>query len=76
MKSRYTSAIAHFLIVVLVSLFSIGTTTSQSAGRLIVLRAPNFGWNLALTFRSTAEQLPILCRDAATITLYQQGVMY
>src|SRR6058998_2637147 len=51
MKSRYTSAIAHFLIVVLVSLFSIGTTTSQSAGRLIVLRAPNFGWNLALNLQ-------------------------
>ena len=53
MKSRYTSATAHFLIVVLVSLFSIGTATatSQSGGRLIVLRAPNFGWNLALNLQ-------------------------
>ena len=53
MKSRYTSATAHFLIVVLVSLFSIGTATatSQSGGRLIVLRAPNFGWNLALNLK-------------------------
>src|SRR5436853_1580267 len=51
MKSRYTSAIPHFLIVVLVSLFSIGTATSQSGGRLIVLRAPNFGWNLALNLQ-------------------------
>ena len=53
MKSRYTSATPHFLIVVLVSLFSIGTATatSQSGGRLIVLRAPNFGWNLALNLQ-------------------------
>src|SRR5947199_3740054 len=65
MKSRYTSATAHFLIVVLVSLFSIGTTTSQSAGRLIVLRAPNFGCNLAINLQidgGTAANLVQGCR--------------
>ena len=51
MKSRYVSATTRFLIVVLVGLFSIGTATSQSGGRLIVLRAPNFGWNLALNLQ-------------------------
>src|SRR5437899_10276289 len=51
MKSGYTCATPHFLIVVLVSLFSIGTATSQSGGRLVVLRAPNFGWNLALNLQ-------------------------
>jgi hypothetical protein len=48
MRPRYTSATRLFLILVFVCLLSIGTTAAQSGGRLIVLRAPNFGWNLAL----------------------------
>jgi hypothetical protein len=51
MKPRYASATALFLTVVLVSLFSIGTATAQSGGRLIVMRSPNFGWNLALNLQ-------------------------
>jgi len=45
MKSMYRSATRFFLILVFVS---IGTAAAQSGGRLIVLRTPNFGWNLAL----------------------------
>ena len=48
MKSRYTCATTLFLIAVIVSVVSIGTAAAQPGGRLIVLRAPNFGWNLAL----------------------------
>ena len=48
MKSMYTSATRFFLILVFVCVVSIGTAAAQSGGRLIVLRAPNFGWNLAL----------------------------
>jgi hypothetical protein len=51
MKSRYTSATTLFLIAVIVSVVSIGTAAAQSGGRLIVLRAPNFGWNLALNIQ-------------------------
>src|ERR1043166_2238393 len=50
MKPRYTSATTLFLILVFVSLASIGTA-AQSGGRLIVMRAPNFGWNLALNLQ-------------------------
>ena len=48
MKSMYTSATRFFLILVFVCVVSIGTAAAQPGGRLIVLRAPNFGWNLAL----------------------------
>src|SRR5882724_10602180 len=48
MKSRYTSATTLFLILVFVCIASIETSAAQSGGRLIVLRTPNFGWNLAL----------------------------
>lgn len=51
MKSRYTSAVTLFLIFVFVSITSIGTAATQPGGRLIVLRVPNFGWNLALNLR-------------------------
>src|SRR5881227_4428361 len=51
MKSRYTSATTLFLILVFVCIASIETSASQSGGRLIVLRAPNFGWNLALNLQ-------------------------
>ncbi len=48
MKSRFTSRTRVFLILVFVCVVSIGTAAAQPGGRLIVLRAPNFGWNLAL----------------------------
>src|SRR5438552_2527193 len=48
MKSMHTSATRFFLILLFVCVVSIGTAAAQSGGRLIVLRAPNFGWNLAL----------------------------
>jgi hypothetical protein len=50
MKPRYTSANTLFFIFVFVSIASIGAA-AQSGGRLIVLRAPNFGWNLALNLQ-------------------------
>ena len=36
-----------FLILVLIGAVSLKSATAQPAGRLVVLRTPNFGWNLA-----------------------------
>ena len=55
-----------FLIVVCVCAASIGTAAAQPAGRLIVLRSPNFGWNIA-------AHLQIDGRDVANIV---QGRRY
>jgi hypothetical protein len=51
MRSRYTSASTLFLILVFVCVTTIGTAAPHSGGRLVVLRAPNFGWNLALNLQ-------------------------
>ena len=51
MKSRYASATKFFLILVFVGVVSFGTASAQPGGRLMVLRAPNFGWNLALNLK-------------------------
>ena len=48
MKSRYDSTSKLFLIFAFVCVVSIGTAAAQPGGRLIVLRVPNFGWNLSL----------------------------
>jgi len=40
-----------FLILILMSAVSMGNATAQPGGRLIVLRAPNFGWNLVLNLK-------------------------
>jgi len=48
MKPRYSSANTLLLIPVFVCVVSIGTAAAQPGGRLIVLRVPNFGWNLSL----------------------------
>ena len=45
MKPRYTSAVLIFVCIA-----SIGTA-AQSGGRLIVLRSPNFGWNMVLNLK-------------------------
>src|SRR5437667_7414201 len=51
MRSRFASASKIFLILVFVGIVSLGTAGAQPGGRLIVLRAPNFGWNLALNLK-------------------------
>jgi hypothetical protein len=51
MKSRYASATKFLLILVFVGVASIGSVAAQPGGRLIVLRTPNFGWNLALNLK-------------------------
>ena len=48
MKPRYSSANTLLLILVFVCTASIGAAAAQPGGRLIVLRVPNFGWNLSL----------------------------
>jgi hypothetical protein len=48
MKPRYSSVNTLLLILVFVCVISIGTAAAQPGGRLIVLRVPNFGWNLSL----------------------------
>jgi hypothetical protein len=51
MKSRYTSANTLCLILVFVCVISNASTAAQSAGRLIVIRVPNFGWNIVLNLK-------------------------
>ncbi len=51
-----------FLIFAFSWVASIGTATAQPGGRLIVLRSPNFGWNLAY-------HLQIDGRSVANVTL-------
>jgi hypothetical protein len=47
MKSKYTSACKFLLILAFICAVSIGTAAAQPGGHLVVLRSPNFGWNLA-----------------------------
>ncbi len=47
MKSKYNSAGRFFLIFTFICAVSIGTAAAQPGGHLVVLRSPNFGWNLA-----------------------------
>jgi hypothetical protein len=51
MKSRYAFATKFFPILVFVGVVSIGIASAQPGGRLVVLRAPNFGWNLAVNLK-------------------------
>ncbi|SRR6266480_5663778 len=51
MKSRYNSTCTFFLILTLICAVSIGTATAQPGGHLVVLRSPNFGWNLAFNLQ-------------------------
>jgi hypothetical protein len=51
MKSRYTSFPRLFLILVFVGVVLMATASAQPGGRLVVLRTPNFGWNLALNLK-------------------------
>jgi hypothetical protein len=39
------------LILVFVFAISMGSAAAQPAGRLVVLRSPNFGWNLAFNLK-------------------------
>jgi hypothetical protein len=47
MKSKYTSVCSFFLILAFVCSVSAGTGFAQPGGHLVILRSPNFGWNLA-----------------------------
>jgi hypothetical protein len=47
MKSKYNSTCRFFLIFTFICAVSIGTAAAQPAGRLVVLRPPNFGLNVA-----------------------------
>jgi hypothetical protein len=51
MKARYTSANTLCLILVFVCVISNGSTAAQPGGRLIVMRVPNFGWNIVLNLK-------------------------
>ena len=75
MKSRYTSATTLFLILVFLCIASIETSAAQSGGRLIVLRTPNFGWNLALHLQIDGRTAATLCKDVDMITSYLRGGM-
>jgi len=64
MNSRFTSVTRLFLILVFV--VSIGTAAAQSGGRLVVMRIPNFGWNIVLNLKL----------DGRTIANVVQGRRY
>jgi len=66
MKLRSTSANTLCLILVFAWVISIGTATAQSGGRLVVLRSPNFGWNIVLNLKI----------DGRTIANVVQGRRY
>jgi hypothetical protein len=51
MNSRFTSVIRLLLILVFVCAVSIEATGARSGGRLIVMRIPNFGWNIVLNLK-------------------------
>ena len=51
MKLRCTSANTLCLILVFVCVISNGSTAAQPGGRLIVMRVPNFGWNIVLNLK-------------------------
>ena len=46
MKSKSTSACSFILILAFIYVVSIGTAAAQPSGHLVILRSPNFGWNL------------------------------
>jgi hypothetical protein len=66
MKPRYTSGNTLFLILVFVCAISNRSTAAQPGGRLVVLRSPNFGWNIALNLKI----------DGKTVTNVVQGRRY
>jgi hypothetical protein len=52
MKTFSSSVSGLFVILVLVSGISINSSQAQRpSGRLVILRAPNFGWNIALNLK-------------------------
>ena len=51
MKPRYTSANTLFLILVFICVISNGSTAAKPGGRLVVLRSPNFRWNIVLNLK-------------------------
>jgi hypothetical protein len=52
MNPRFTSVTRLLLILVFVCAVSMGTAAAaQSGGRLIVMRVPNFGWNIVLNLK-------------------------
>jgi hypothetical protein len=51
MKSKYNSAGRFFPIFSFICLVSIGTAAARPGGHLVVLRSPNFGWNLAFNLQ-------------------------
>ena len=51
MKSKYTSACRFFLILAFIYAASIGAAAAQPGGRLVILRSPNFGWNLGFNLQ-------------------------
>ena len=66
MKLRYASATRLRLVLVSVCAVSIATDAAQPGGRLIILRSPNFGWNIVLNLKI----------DGRTIANVVQGRRY
>ena len=58
MKSKYSSAIRFFLILSFICAVSIGTAAARPFGHLVVLRSPNFGWNVGFNLQIDGRPNP------------------
>jgi len=75
MRPRYSSANTLLLILVFVCVVSIGAAAAKPGGRLIVLRVPNFGWNLSLHLQIDGGTVANVVQGRAVIILSHRDVM-
>jgi hypothetical protein len=66
MKSKFNSTCRIFLISAFVCAVSFGTASAQPGGRLVILRSPNFGWDLAFNLQI----------DGRSVGSFAQGHQY
>jgi hypothetical protein len=61
-----SSYISRFLLTLaLVSTVSVGSAAPRSGGRLVIVRAPNFGWNLGLNLQIDGRSVANLVQGRA-----------
>jgi hypothetical protein len=61
-----TSYISRFLLIlVFLSAVSVANAAAKPGGRLIVIRAPNFGWNIGLNLRIDGRSVATVVQGRA-----------
>src|SRR2546429_5862673 len=73
MKSKYSSAIRFFLILSFICAVSIGTAAARPFGHLVVLRSPNFGWNLGFNLQIDGRPVTTLVQGHSYSTWLPAG---